>query len=58
MATKDITARLEEIAALMKGGASPETFQAELDSLLDTKMEERDPQVEAAWEDGYQSRRS
>jgi hypothetical protein len=58
VATKDITARLAEIAESIKKGTDPETFQAELDSLLGTKMEERDPQLEAAWEDGYQRRRA
>jgi len=58
VATKDITARLDEIAALIKEGADPESFQKEIDRLLGTTMEERDEQLEAAWEDGYQSRRS
>jgi hypothetical protein len=60
VATKDIdiTARLDEIAALIKKGADPERFQEEIDQLLGTTMEDRDPQLEAAWEDGYQRRRS
>ena len=50
---KDITARLDEIAALIEAGASHEAFQEEIDQLLGTGMEARDEQLEVAWEDGY-----
>lgn len=58
MATKDITTRLDEIAALIKGGRDPEDFQAEMDKLLGTAMEDRDEQLEVAWEDGYRRQKS
>jgi hypothetical protein len=54
---KDITARLDEIAALIKKGADPESFQKEIDKLLGTTMEDRDEQLEVAWEDGYRRSR-
>ncbi len=45
--------RLEQIAAAIEGGASPDDFRLELDQLLGTEMEERDPIAEATWEDDY-----
>ncbi len=55
---KDITTRLEEIAALIKKGADPESFQKEMDSLLGTTMEDRDEATEVAWEDRYRRGRA
>ena len=52
----NVKARLDQIAAQLKAGAKPEKFQAELDRLLGTALEERDSLAEAVWEDDYRNR--
>lgn len=49
--------RLVEIAKLIKQGADPEAFKAELDCLLGTEMTTRDPVAEATWEAVYEEDR-
>lgn len=51
----DPTTRLDEIASAIKGGAKAETFRAEMDRLLGTEMESRDPEAEAHWEETYRN---
>ena len=51
-----IQTRLDEIAAAIKDGANPSKFQKEMDRLLDTEMEERDPVAEATWEETYRNK--
>lgn len=53
----DVQKRLEEIARLVKAGASPRKFEKEIDRLLGTEMEERDPDAEERWEKSYRSNR-
>jgi hypothetical protein len=48
--------RLAEIAAEIKKGANPRKFDKEIDQLLGTEMEERDPLVEAHWEESYRNK--
>lgn len=45
--------RLAEIAESIEKGEDPSQFKAELDSLLGTEIEDRDGDVESAWEDTY-----
>lgn len=54
--TEPAYSRLNEIAEAIKAGAKPEKFQKELDKLLGTEMEERDPTEEAHWEEDYRNR--
>lgn len=49
-------ARLDEIARLIAEGADAEEFDEEMNELLGTKMEERDHEAEASWEDSYRGR--
>ena len=42
--------RLDEIAAAIKAGADPESFQKELDKLLDTELQPRDGFAEAVFQ--------
>lgn len=48
--------RLKQIAAEIKAGASPRSFDKEIDKILGTEMEERDPLVEAHWEESYRNK--
>ena len=48
--------RLAEIAKLIKAGAPARSFDKEIDKLLGTEMEERDPLVEAHWEESYRNK--
>lgn len=45
--------RLKEIGEAISRGAKPESFQAEIDKLLGTEMEDRDEIAEATWENNY-----
>lgn len=47
--------RLNQIASLIKKGASAENFEEELDRLLGTGMEDRDSTSEATWEEHYRN---
>lgn len=53
----DVKQRLAEIAAAIKAGASPKKFEKEIDRLIGTELEERDPDVEERWEKSYRSNR-
>lgn len=44
---------MEEIGAKIKSGVKPEHFKVALDTLLFTEIEDRDRDVEEAWEDDY-----
>jgi hypothetical protein len=55
--TVDIKKRLDEIGRLIKAGAKPSQFEKELNQLLGTEMEERDPEAEKRWEDSYRQNR-
>jgi len=48
--------RLDEIAQAIADGADPEDFDDEMNELLGTKMEDRDHEAEATWEDSYRRR--
>lgn len=54
----DVKERLEEIARLIKAGASPKKFEKEMDQLLGTELEDRDPDAEERWENSYRSNRA
>ncbi len=45
--------RLAEIAAAIKAGTPAKNFEKELDSLLNTKLPQRDEAQEEAWENEY-----
>ncbi len=51
----DPTERLNEIAAAIARGIPASRFKDEMDQLLGTEMDERDPDVEAAWEEDYRN---
>jgi len=51
MSTTNIQDRLAEIARAMTAGAPASRFQAEMDTLLETTMEERNREVEASWQE-------
>lgn len=53
---EDVEERLTAIAIAIRQGADPEEYQAEIDKLLGTEMEERDEHVEAAWEQSYRNK--
>lgn len=52
---KRVSNRLDEIGAAIAGGAPASRFKLELDALLGTEMEERDHDIEAAWEADYRN---
>ncbi len=47
--------KLEKIASFIQDGVDPAMFQKELDTLLGTELEERDPIAEESWELGYRN---
>ena len=49
----DVSKRLDEIALAIKRGEDPSKFEAEMNRLLGTEMEDRDSEVEAVFEDSY-----
>lgn len=53
MNTAQRNQRLLDIATAIKNGQDPDSFQLELDQLLETEMEDRDPVAEAAWQADY-----
>lgn len=44
---------LEVVARAIEAGRDAEHFRALLDGLLGTEMEERDPDLDGAWERGH-----
>jgi len=55
VAMTDVRKRLDEIGRLIKAGAKPSTFEKELNRLLGTELEERDPDAEERWENLYRN---
>ncbi len=54
MSPEDVRKRLDEIAALIKGGDKYEKYEKELNRLIGIPPElERDEEVEEKWENEY-----